>query len=67
MRTPLTSIEEARRRAARALPAAVYAYVDGGKEGEQTALANELAFGRILFNPRIGHGAPRADTARLAS
>jgi isopentenyl diphosphate isomerase/L-lactate dehydrogenase-like FMN-dependent dehydrogenase len=59
----LTSIEDARRRAARVLPPAVYAYLDGGKEAEQTALANELAFGRVLFSPRIGHGALRPSTA----
>ena len=63
VRPALTSIEEARRRAERALPPAVSAYLDGGKEAEQTAVANELAFSRVLFSPRIGQGAVRADTS----
>lgn len=44
-----TSIEEARQLARRVLPAAVWHYVDGGKEAEQTPLANEEAFRRLQF------------------
>jgi isopentenyl diphosphate isomerase/L-lactate dehydrogenase-like FMN-dependent dehydrogenase len=47
------SVEEARRIARRRLPAAVYHYVEGGKDAEITAFANELAFSRVFFSPRI--------------
>jgi L-lactate dehydrogenase (cytochrome) len=42
-RESFTSIEGARRAAKKRLPPAVYGYVDGGKEGEITTIANELA------------------------
>ena len=63
MTPAFTSIEAARRLAARRLPPAVYGYIDGGKEAEQTAVANELAFSRVLFSPRIGTGIIKADTS----
>ncbi|MFW2829171.1 alpha-hydroxy acid oxidase [Sphingomonas sp. ID0503] len=44
------SIEEARAIARRRLPAAVFHYVEGGKEAETTVAANEAAFGRVLFD-----------------
>ena len=44
------SISEARDRARRALPPAVFHYVDGGKEAEQATRENEAAFARILFD-----------------
>jgi pre-mycofactocin synthase len=61
-RESFTSIEGARRAAKKRLPPAVYGYVDGGKEGEITAIANELAFNRVLFSPRVGTGITRSDT-----
>lgn len=45
------SVEEARLIARRKLPAAVFHYVDGGKENEVTAARNDAAFGRVLFEP----------------
>ena len=45
-----TSVEEARQLARRALPEAVWHYVDGGKEAEQAPAANEAAFARVLFD-----------------
>jgi pre-mycofactocin synthase len=50
------SVEAARRAAKRRLPPSVYGYVDGGKEAESTAVANEVAFSRVLFAPKIGTG-----------
>lgn len=44
------SIDEARLLARRQIPAAVYHYIEGGKEDEATAAMNEAAFGRILFD-----------------
>ena len=54
MRPTSISVEAARRAAERRLPASVYGYIDGGKEGERTALANEIAFSRVLFSPKVG-------------
>lgn len=48
---PFSSVEEARIIARRRLPAAVYHYVEGGKEEELTCAANEAAFRRVLFDP----------------
>lgn len=58
-----TSIEGARKAAQKRLPPAVYGYVDGGKEDETTAVANQLAFSKVLFSPRIGTGLTEGDTA----
>jgi pre-mycofactocin synthase len=52
----IKSVEAARRAAKRRLPPAVYGYIDGGKEAESTAVANEVAFSRVLFSPKIGSG-----------
>jgi isopentenyl diphosphate isomerase/L-lactate dehydrogenase-like FMN-dependent dehydrogenase len=41
----------------------VYGYIDGGKEAEATAIANELAFSRVLFSPKIGTGITRPQIA----
>lgn len=48
--TAFGSIDAARAIARRRLPAAVYHYVEGGKEAEATAAMNEAAFGRVLFD-----------------
>jgi len=45
-----TSIGEARDIAKTRLPAAVWHYVDGGKEAETTCLANEAAFAALRFD-----------------
>ena len=39
----------------------VYGYIDGGKEAESTAVANEVAFSRVLFSPKIGSGITRPE------
>lgn len=46
----IRSIDEAREMARRALPSAIFNYVDGGKEAEQCARENEDAFTRLLFD-----------------
>jgi pre-mycofactocin synthase len=55
------SVEAARRAARRCLPPSVYSYIDGGKEAESTAVANELAFSRVLFSPKVGSGVTKPD------
>jgi len=60
-RSTVISVEAARRAAQRRLPPAVYGYIDGGKEAESTAVANELAFNRVLFSPRVGSGVTKPD------
>jgi len=45
------SVEEARSKACKRLPAAVFHYIDGGKEAEQATVANEAAFARHTFRP----------------
>jgi len=57
------SVEHARQLARKRLPPAVFHYIDGGKENERTARANELAFGRVLFEPRFGEAIQHADTS----
>jgi len=61
LRSTTISVEAARRTAKRRLPPSVYGYIDGGKEAESTAIANEIAFSRVLFAPKIGMGITAAD------
>lgn len=61
-RSTAISVEAARCAAKRYLPPSVYGYIDGGKEAESTAIANELAFSRVLFSPKIGRGVTAPDT-----
>lgn len=61
LRSTAISVEAARRTARRRLPPAVYGYIDGGKEAERTAIANELAFSRVLFSPRVCSGFTEPD------
>ena len=67
MRPTSISVEAARGAAERRLPPSVYDYIDGGKEGESTALANEIAFTRVLFSPKVGVAArkPKLETKVL--
>ncbi len=51
------SVGDARRRAARSVPRALFDYVDGGAEDEVTLLENERAFRETTFRPRVA-GAP---------
>jgi isopentenyl diphosphate isomerase/L-lactate dehydrogenase-like FMN-dependent dehydrogenase len=55
------SIDEARAIARKRLPAAVYHYVEGGKEAEATVALNEAAFARVLFDAPVGPTAVRPD------
>jgi isopentenyl diphosphate isomerase/L-lactate dehydrogenase-like FMN-dependent dehydrogenase len=55
------SVAEARDIARRPLPAAVFHYVDGGKEGEATIGENEAAFARHHFLPAACPTATRPD------
>jgi isopentenyl diphosphate isomerase/L-lactate dehydrogenase-like FMN-dependent dehydrogenase len=60
-RSTAISVEAARRAAQRRLPPSVYGYIDGGKEAESTAIANELAFSRVLFSPKVGCGVTKPE------
>ena len=62
--TTFNSVEEARRIARRRLPAAVYHYIEGGKEEELTCAANEAAFRRVLFDPPA---CPQANAPQLST
>ena len=57
----LYSVEETRRLARRALPRALFDFVDGGAEDERTLRANESAFGTVALLPRPLHGTTRRD------
>ena len=46
------SIEDLRQVARRKLPRAVFDYVDGGADAEQTVSANRAGFHRWAFQPR---------------
>ena len=47
------SVGDARRRAARAIPRALFDYIDGGAEDEVTLHENERAFREATFRPRM--------------
>jgi len=47
------SIEDLRRAAKRRLPRAVFDFIDGGAEDEQTLRANRAAFERVRLLPRV--------------
>ncbi len=47
------SVEDARRRAARAVPRALFDYIDGGAEDEVTMHGNIGAFRETTFRPRL--------------
>ncbi len=52
--TRINNVSDARRLARRALPRAVFDYIDGGAEGEVTMEENERAFREVTFRPRMG-------------
>ncbi|WP_395647689.1 alpha-hydroxy acid oxidase [Terricaulis sp.] len=62
MSVTISSVEHARQLARRALPPAVFHYIEGGKENERTVRANELAFGRVLFDAHLGEAIKRPET-----
>lgn len=59
--TALVSYDDARRRARRRLPAAIFDYVDGGAEGELTMRANRAALEALQLMPRMGRSRGPAD------
>lgn len=63
MKQSFTSVEQAKRMARRRLPSAVFDYIEGGKEAETSVSANELAFERVLFNPKVCVGLKTIDTS----
>jgi len=65
VRSTVRSVEAAKRAAKRRLPRAVYDYIDGGKEAETTAIANEIALSRVLFSPKIGTGITHLDVQAM--
>ena len=61
------SVGDARRRAARAVPRALFDYVDGGADDEVTLEENSRAFQEVTFRPRMAAptGDPRTATTLL--
>jgi L-lactate dehydrogenase (cytochrome) len=56
------SVADLRRIAKRRLPGGVFDYIDGGAEDERTLAANEAAFARTTFRPRVLRGVDKVDT-----
>jgi L-lactate dehydrogenase (cytochrome) len=50
------NVEDLRRIAKRRLPAGVFDYIDGAAEDESTLGANQSAFARVTFRPRVLRG-----------
>ncbi|RDH74780.1 alpha-hydroxy-acid oxidizing protein [Mycolicibacterium moriokaense] len=61
-RTPLVSVDDYRTAARRALPAMVWAYLDGGAEDERTLRANRAAFSDWSLRQRVLTGHKDVDT-----
>src|SRR5437879_6874775 len=57
------SVGDLRRMAKRRLPGGVFDYIDGGAEDERTLAANEAAYARTSFRPRVLRGAAAIDIA----
>src|SRR3954468_9730825 len=55
------SVNDLRRIAKRRLPGGVFDYIDGGAEDERTLAANEAAFARTTFRPRVLCGLEKVD------
>jgi L-lactate dehydrogenase (cytochrome) len=49
----IVNVDDLRERARRRLPRALFDYVDGGAEDEQTLRANQADFARYTFRPRV--------------
>jgi L-lactate dehydrogenase (cytochrome) len=56
-----TSVADLRRIAKRRLPGGVFDYIDGGAEDERTLAANQDAFARTTFRPRVLRGLETVD------
>jgi L-lactate dehydrogenase (cytochrome) len=57
------SVADLRRIAKRRLPGGVFDYIDGGAEDERTLAANQDAFARVTFRPRVLRGLGTVTTA----
>jgi L-lactate dehydrogenase (cytochrome) len=55
------SVADLRRLARRRLPGGVFDYIDGAAEDERTLAANEDAFARTVFRPRVLRGVTHVD------
>jgi L-lactate dehydrogenase (cytochrome) len=55
------SVADLRAIAERRLPGGVFDYIDGAAEDERTLRANEAAFARTTFRPRVLRGVERVD------
>ena len=56
------SVADLRVMAKRRLPGGVFDYIDGGAEDERTLAANQAAFARATFRPRVLQGIDQIDT-----
>ncbi len=63
------SVGDARRRAARAVPRALFDYIDGGADDEVTMAENRRAFSEVTFRPRMANatGEPQVSTTLLGT
>jgi L-lactate dehydrogenase (cytochrome) len=55
------SVEDLRRIAKRRLPGGVFDYIDGAAEDERTLAANQRAFERVGFRPRVLRGLEKVE------
>jgi L-lactate dehydrogenase (cytochrome) len=55
------SVADLRRIARRRLPGGVFDYIDGAAEDERTSAANESAFGKVGYRPRVLRGIDHVD------
>ena len=65
MERRLYSVAEARRLARRALPGAIFDFVDGGAEDERTLRRNEAAFAELGLLPRPLDGTTARDQSLM--
>jgi L-lactate dehydrogenase (cytochrome) len=59
------SVADLRRIARRRLPGGVFDYIDGAAEDERTSAANEAAFARTTFRPRVLRGIDHVDISSM--
>ena len=57
------SVEDLRRLARRRLPGGVFDYIDGGAEDERTLAANQAAYARTGFRPRVLRAVSEVDVS----
>jgi L-lactate dehydrogenase (cytochrome) len=55
------SVDDLRRIAKRRLPGGVFDYIDGGAEDERTLTANQAAFAKTTFRPRVLRGVEKVE------